>query len=82
MELRANERRIDTSAKCDAVFTSYQISCKYKLSSGRNHSRHSARGNYQQDMSFFFNRAQCLELEIMNEYATHAADMDNNDNDH
>ena len=27
----------------------------------------------------FFNRAQCLELQIMNEYATYTSDMDDND---
>lgn len=46
----ANEQRIDSPVNGDAVFTSYRISCKYKLSSGCKHSRHSAPSNYQQDM--------------------------------
>lgn len=45
----ANEQWIDSSANSDAVFTSYRISCKYKLSSGSKRSRHSAPSNYQQD---------------------------------
>lgn len=39
--------------KNDAVFMSYQISCKYKLSSGQKCSRHSATSNYQQEMDFY-----------------------------
>ena len=77
-EVTVNEHWRESSANSDAVFMSYQISCKYKLSSGRNCSRHSARGNYQQDMGFFIGY-NVLNLKLWMKRDTHKANMVNAD---
>lgn len=81
MEVTANEQCLTSSAKSVAGFMSHQISCKYKLSSGRNHLCHSDRGNYQQDTGFFL-YYNVLNLKLWMKHVAHKLNMANIDSDH